>query len=136
MNSDCCQINLESVNTVQIWFDINKFREMFLCKNVTTYLKGPFTSKFDSKTVPVLPSLIFPFHLLPSPVHPTGFSFRFFHGFLAIFILLSSNRNIFRPADSFFWSNFSLTLQKCIFGSCRISFYSYFSSKIIFYLIQ
>ena len=34
-----------------------------------------------------------PFHLLPSPVHPIGFSFCFFLGFLAIFILLSSNNN-------------------------------------------
>ena len=35
--------------------------------------------------------LLFPFHLLPSPVHPTGFSFCFFLCFLAIFTLLSSN---------------------------------------------
>ena len=35
------------------------------------------------KTVPVLPSLIFPFHLLPSPVHLTGFSFCFFAVFFA-----------------------------------------------------
>ena len=57
--------------------------------------KGHFTYKISSKTVPILPfldpSLIFPFHLLPSPVHPTGFSFCFFTGFLAIFISLSSN---------------------------------------------
>ena len=48
-------------------------------------------------TVPVLPSLdpshMFPFHLLPSPDHPTGFSFYFLSRFLAIFILLSSNNN-------------------------------------------
>ena len=37
--------------------------------------------------------LLFPFHLLPSPVHPTRFSFCFFPGFLAIFTLLSSNNN-------------------------------------------
>ena len=37
------------------------------------------------------PSLIFPFHLLPTPVHPTRFSFCFFPGFLAIFILSSNN---------------------------------------------
>ena len=41
------------------------------------HAKGYLTSKFNSKTVPVLPSLnlslIFPFHLLPSPVHPTEF---------------------------------------------------------------
>ena len=56
------------------------------------------TSKLNSKTVE-LPSLdpsslIFPFHLLPSPVHPTGFSFCIFPGFLAIFILMSSSNNI------------------------------------------
>ena len=49
------------------------------------------------KTVPVLlslrPSLIFPFHLSPCQVHPTRLSFYIFSGFLAIFILLSSNHN-------------------------------------------
>ena len=35
--------------------------------------------------------LLFTFHLLPSPMHPTGFSFCFFPGFLAVFTLLSSN---------------------------------------------
>ena len=52
---------------------------------------------FNSRTVPVLPSLhlshIFPFHLLPSPVHPTRFFFYIVPGFLAIFILLISNNN-------------------------------------------
>ena len=52
--------------------------------------KDHLTSKLNSKTVPVLPSLdpslIFPFLLIPSPVHPTGFSFCFFPGFLAILI--------------------------------------------------
>ena len=41
--------------------------------------KGHLTSKLNSKTVPVLHSieisLIFPFHLSPSPVHLTGFCF-------------------------------------------------------------
>ena len=37
--------------------------------------------------------LLFPFHLLPSPVHPTGFTFRVFPGFLVIFTLSSSNNN-------------------------------------------
>ena len=41
--------------------------------------------ELNSKTFPVLPSLIFLFHHLPSPVHSTRFSFH------AIFILLSSN---------------------------------------------
>ena len=51
--------------------------------------------QLNSKTVPVLPSLdpslIFPFHLLLSSVHPTRFSFCFFPDFLAILILLPSN---------------------------------------------
>ena len=38
--------------------------------------------------------LLFPFHLLPYPVHPTEFSFCFFPGFLVIFTLLSSNNSI------------------------------------------
>ena len=54
-------------------------------------------SKLNSNMVPVLssldPSLIFPFHLLPSPVYPTGYSFCFFPGLLPIYILLSSNNN-------------------------------------------
>ena len=41
------------------------------------------------------PFLLFPFHLLPSPVLPTGFSFCFFPDFLAIFTLLSSTNNNF-----------------------------------------
>ena len=49
--------------------------------------EGHLTSKLNFMTVPDLPSLIFPFHLLPSPVHPTGFFFCIFPGFLAIFIL-------------------------------------------------
>jgi len=55
--------------------------------------KGHLTYKLNSKTVPVIPSLIFPFHILPYPVHPTGFFFCFFPGLLTIFILLSSNNN-------------------------------------------
>ena len=60
--------------------------------------KGYLTSKLNFKTVLVIPSLdpslIFPFHLLPSPTYPTGFSFCFFPGFLAIFNSLSLNNNI------------------------------------------
>ena len=56
------------------------------------------------KTVPVLPSLhhslIFPFHLLPSPVHPTGFFFCFFPGFLVIYTLLSSKNNSTRVTST------------------------------------
>ena len=41
--------------------------------------KGHLTYKLNSKKVPVIPyfdpSLIFPYHLLPAPMHPTGFSF-------------------------------------------------------------
>ena len=50
-----------------------------------------FPFKLNSTMVTNLPSLIFPFNLLPSPVHATGFSFCFFPGFLVIFILLSLN---------------------------------------------
>ena len=56
-------------------------------------------SNSTPKTDPVLhslyPSLVFTFHLLPSPVHPTGFyfCFFFFSDFFAIIILLSSNNN-------------------------------------------
>ena len=68
--------------------------------------QGHLTSKLNYKTVPVLPSLDprlilllilifswFHFYLLLYPVHPTGFSFFFFPGFLAIFIFLSLNNN-------------------------------------------
>ena len=73
--------------------------------------KCNLTFKVNSKMVPVLPSLvpsvIFPFHLLLSPVHPTGFSFCFFPGFLAIFSLLSSNNN-----NQFCWiRTFGVCLQ-------------------------
>ena len=40
------------------------------------------TSELNFKTLPVLPSLIFPFHLLPSLVHPTGFPFYIFRASL------------------------------------------------------
>ena len=55
---------------------------------IYTYRKRHITSKLNSKMVSVLPSLIFPIYLLPCPVHPTGFSFCFFPGFLAIFIFV------------------------------------------------
>ena len=53
--------------------------------------KGHLGSKLNSKTVSVLPtsdpSHVFPIHLRPFPVHPTGLSFCFFPGFLTIFVL-------------------------------------------------
>ena len=55
--------------------------------------KAHLTSKLKYRRFPFYPLciiLLFPFHLLPSPVNPTGFSFCFF---LAIFTLLSSNKN-------------------------------------------
>ena len=72
--------------------------------SVFFFQSGPFETKqntpetkLNSKIVPVLPSpdpsLIIHFHFLPSPVHTTEFSFCFFPGLLAIFILLSSNNN-------------------------------------------
>ena len=59
-----------------------------------TLIRITSSSNSTSRRFPFLPSLIFPLHLLPSPVHLTGFSFCFYPGFLAIFILLSSNSNI------------------------------------------
>ena len=76
------------------------FVRLIICKNssIRPGLHRPGTSKLNSKTVLVLPSLypspIFPFHLSPSPVHPTEFSFCFFPAFLAIFILSSNNNNV------------------------------------------
>ena len=57
---------------------------------------GHLTSKLNYRWFPsylLCDLLIFPFHLLPSRVHPTRFSFCFFPGFLAIFTLLSLNNN-------------------------------------------
>ena len=57
---------------------------------------GHFPSKLKYRRFPsylLCTLLIFPFHILPSPVNPTGFSLCFFLGFLAIFILFSSNNN-------------------------------------------
>ena len=45
------------------------------------------------------PSLIFPFHPLPSSMHPSGFSFCFFPDFLAIFTLLLSYNNSWAWSD-------------------------------------
>ena len=58
--------------------------------------KGHLTSKLKYRRFSfylLCTLLLFAFHLLPSPVHPTGFSFYFFPGFLAIFTLLSLNSN-------------------------------------------
>ena len=71
-----------------------KASSFLTCSHQTARVKG----HLNFKMVPVLPyldpSLIFPMHLLPSPVHRTRFSFCFFPGFLNIFILLSSkNKN-------------------------------------------
>ena len=59
--------------------------------------EGHLTSKLKYKRFPsylLCTFLLFSFHLLPSPMHPIRFSFCFFPGFLAIFMLLSSNSNI------------------------------------------
>ena len=48
-------------------------RRIFLSSS-THSISYHLTSKLNSKTVPVLPSPKFPFHILPSPVHPTGVS--------------------------------------------------------------
>ena len=85
--------------------------------------KGSRISNFNSKTVPVLPfldpSLIFPFHLLSSPVRSTGFFFCFFPGFLVIIILSSSNNNM----------NFSWVWHNCILKLCTV--WSWESTRII-----
>ena len=62
--------------------------------------------------------LLFPFHLLPSPVHPTRFSFCVFPCFRAIFTLLSSNNN----------NNNSLFLQTVKIGLYPL-FWSHFKSS-------
>ena len=43
-------------------------------KKITATERGHLTDKLNSKTLLVLPPLKFPFHVLPSPVHHTGFS--------------------------------------------------------------
>ena len=53
--------------------------------------KKPSSYKTASVLLSLPPSLIFPFHLFPSPVHTAGFSFSIFSGF--IFIVLSRNNN-------------------------------------------
>ena len=57
--------------------------------HLTHRKQGHLTSKLNSETVPVLPSvypsLTYPFHHSPSPVHLTGFSYCFFPRFYAIF---------------------------------------------------
>ena len=61
----------------------NSLADLFTIHQVFRY---HLTSKLNSKIVPVLPSLdlspTFPFHILLSQVHPTGFFFCFFPGFL------------------------------------------------------
>ena len=69
------------------------------------------------------PCRIFTFHLLPSPVHPTGFSFYTFPGFLVIFLLLSwnnNNKNLqeFYATVNILTSNFSAEKIKFSFRIC------------------
>ena len=66
--------------------------------------------------------LYFLFYQLPSPVHPTGFSFYIFSGFFAIFILLSSNNNelVFDQTESATLTNFPLP-EKYFFTSMMLS---------------
>ena len=68
------------------WMNSNrKIKRKNVCRSTL------FISKINSMIVSLFFILLF--HLLPSPVYPTGFSFGFFPGFLAIFILLLSNNN-------------------------------------------
>ena len=66
--------------------------------------KGHLTFKLKYRWIPsylLCTLLLFPLHLLPSPVHPTRFSFCFFFpGFLVIFSLLSSQQQK-TPFDRF-----------------------------------
>ena len=58
--------------------------------------EGHLTTKLNYRRFPshlLCTFLLFSFHLLPSLVHPAGFSFCFFRGFLVVFILFSSNNN-------------------------------------------
>ena len=59
--------------------------------------------------------LLFPIHLLLSPVHFTGFSFCFLPGFHAIFTLLSSNNNsiIYSHELGRFSSSSLMDIAKC-----------------------
>ena len=79
------------------WDKIFHWKLSFCPGNNRNYFQF-VTSKLNSKTIPVLPSLspflIFPFYLLPSPVHPTRFSLCFFPDFLVIFIFSSNKNNI------------------------------------------
>ena len=59
--------------------------------------KGHLTSKLKNRlklrSYLLCNLLLVPFHLLPSPVYPTGLSSCFIPGFLAIFTLLLLNNN-------------------------------------------
>ena len=78
------------------------------CQHLSWFYAFPLqtflTSKLNSKTVPVLPSLnpFLIFHLLLYPEHLTVFSFHIFPGVLAIFISSSSNKNIYMHTENFF----------------------------------
>ena len=64
-------------------------------RNNISFVTSPTNStprRFPSYLLLIL-LLYFLFHLLFSPVLPTGFTFCSFPGFLAIFIMLSSNNN-------------------------------------------
>ena len=64
-----------------------------LCHTLRKFCpKGQLTSKRFRLIFSVTFSYFF-FQFLPSPLHPTGFSFWFFPGFLVICTLLQSNNN-------------------------------------------
>ena len=57
---------------------------------------GPLVFKLKYRWFPsylLCTLLLFPFHLLLFPVHPTGYSSCFFPGFLIMFAMLSSKNN-------------------------------------------
>ena len=81
-------------NYVDFFFCLLQFEDLIIVTmyhvyEIKIYYYYYNLSKLNFKTVPVLPSLIFPLHLLSSPVHGTEFSFHISPGFLAIFILSS-----------------------------------------------
>ena len=82
----CVNVNL--INYFDIWL---------LPSHLNQPHKGHLTSEFiHRRFTSYLPCtlLLFPFHLLTSPVHPTGVSLGFFPGFLVIFSLLSSQQQL------------------------------------------
>ena len=81
--------------------------------------KDHLTSKLKYMQLPsylLCTLLIFPFHLIPAPMHHTGLSFCFFPGFLAMFTLMSSKNNN--------WPNWCVSSVKNIISQTKSLNYS------------